>query len=91
MPMRLVTYEPQNPSNRKVIKNEIKAFKNWKEINDSVYLIVTDEVPKKIYAKLKHHIDDDDKLYIFNITQPAAGTGPDKLNDWVKEHLPGAK
>jgi hypothetical protein len=91
MPMRLVNYEPQNPANRKTVRNEIKEYRDWKEINEGVYIIVTNDTPKKIYSKLKRFIDEDDKLYIFNITQPAAGTGPDKLNDWVKANLPGAK
>ena len=91
MPMRLVTYEPQNPANKKAIKSEIKAYKTWRELNDSVYVVVTDDPPKRIYARLKKHIDDDDKLYVFNITQPAAGTGPDTLNDWVKANLPSWK
>ena len=91
MPMRLLTYEPQNPANRKVVRSEIKAYKEWREINESVYLIVTNDPPKRIDGRLKQHIDEDDKLYIFNITQPAAGTGPDKLNDWVKANLPSWK
>lgn len=91
MSMRLVTYKPVNEANKKAIRNEIKAYKNWREIGESVYAVVTDESPKRIYARLKKFIDENDKLYIINLTQPAAGTGPDKTNDWLRDNLPSGR
>ena len=90
MAMRLVTYEGKAAGAVKSIKAEIKAYKEWRALAENVFVLRTEETPRQIYNKLKQVlVDETDKLYVFTIVRPAAGTGPDTVNDWVEAALTG--
>jgi len=90
MAMRLVTYEGKAAGAVKSIRAEIKGYREWRPLAENVFVIETNETPKQIYNKLKQVlVDETDKLYVFTVVQPAAGTGPDTVNDWVEAALTG--
>lgn len=71
----------------KDLTNEIKSYKTYAHILESVWAIVTDDNAKEIRAKLKRHIVKKDSLFVVRSGVEAAWTDVICSNGWLKEHL----
>jgi hypothetical protein len=57
-------------------------------LNQSVYVIRTDNTPREIFKRLKPFVDHDDNLYVMKIGD-VIGHGNSDVNAWLEDRLNG--
>lgn len=66
---------------------EIKSYKTYAHILESVWAIVTEDSAAEIREKLKHHITKKDSLFIVRSGVESAWRNVLCSNDWLKKYL----
>ena len=85
----LVTYDLNKETKRPKIVPAIKKLcDSWARLSESSYAIRTRKSPKTVYDELVHLLDNNDTLYVINLSRPYYGQGPQEVNDWLEDNLP---
>lgn len=87
MAVYIVTYDLNREQVRPDILAEIKKG-DWAQLSESSYAINTTASADAVFKSLRKYIDDNDTLYVINLTRPYAGRGAKEVNDWLEENLP---
>ncbi|MDC0722110.1 hypothetical protein [Nannocystis bainbridge] len=74
---------------RPSIPDEIHQYGSWQQVTEQTFILITDQSPGDIYDHLKAALDGHHKLYIFTQSGSWFGFGPDDLNKWVYDNVPG--
>lgn len=85
----IVTYDLNKETKRPDILKDIKSYGTWAKLSESSYAIVTSSGAKAVYDKLSKHLDGNDNCYIISLSEPFYGQGPEKVNEWLANNLPG--
>lgn len=66
----------------------IKSYGTWCHLQQSVWVIVTQESSVTIRDKLCKHLDSNDKLFVAKLEGEGAWIGHgDKVSEWLKKNL----
>lgn len=86
MSILLITYDLNKPGQDYTKLFEIiKTAPKWWHYLDSTWLISTQETPSKWFDKLKPSLDENDNIFIVDITkQPRQGWLPKKAWEWIR-------
>ena len=89
MSVYIVTFDLQNKSrNYLYLIDLIKEYNNYAKLGEFSFLISTTQSPVDVRTKLKQALDNGDKLFVGNITPPAAWTNmSDGVSAWIKKQL----
>ena len=87
MTVYLLTYDLNKETSRPPIVAFIKKNYAWARLSESCYAIETDLNAENTYRVFSNFLDDNDQLYVIQLTQPAAGQGPPVVNEWLLEKL----
>lgn len=84
----LISYDLKTPGqNYDELYNKIKSFPGWCHAMDSLWFIKTNESVQTCYARLKTCIDDNDYLFLVDITgQTRQGWMKQDVWDWFNKH-----
>ena len=66
----------------------IKASPKWWHYLESTWIIATDESVKQVSARLKPHIDDNDRLLVIEVRENFQGWLPKKAWEWLHANVP---
>lgn len=87
MPVLLVTYDLKKPGQDYSDFLDVVKSNAWARLSESSYAVKTTDSPKTLYNKLFPHMDANDQVYIVTLTSPYWGLGPEKVNQWLSQHL----
>ncbi len=76
---------PENPE----LIEEIEKFEGNIEIGESTYVITTHRSAAEVYNSLRHFLEANDRIYVFELGEHFAGRGPGGTIDWLNDHLHG--
>ncbi len=85
----LISYDLIGQRDYPELIEAIKQYPFWAKPLESLWLIKTNETAAQVRDYLKSHIDDDDKLFVIDVT----GTGwatyniSQRITDWMKSNL----
>lgn len=66
----------------------IKQYHNWACLGGSAYIIETNKSHVEVRDDLGHHIDGNDKLFVGQLSAPAAWRGySDEVSNWILTKL----
>lgn len=84
----LISYDLRVPGkNYNALYETIKSAKTWWHYLESTWIIKTDENIETWNDKLLQHLDENDRLFVVDITnQPHNGWLPQKAWDWLKKN-----
>jgi len=83
----LVTYDLVNPGkDYSLLYEALKEAPAWWHYLESTWLIKTNLSPQQWFNKLKPFIDDNDRIFIMEITKNYQGWLPRKAWDWIHRH-----
>lgn len=68
--------------------NELKSKQEWYHLLDSTWLLCTSESAAQLWERLRSHIDNDDYIFIAEITNNYEGWLPNSAWQWIKSRLP---
>lgn len=85
----IVTYDLNKETVRPDIVADIQKFSEWARLSESSYAITTSHTADAVYEILSKHLDDNDNCYIISLAQPHFGQGPEEVNQWLADNLPG--
>lgn len=85
----IVTYDLNKENKRPNILKDVKSYGTWAKLSESSYAIVTSDSCKAVYDNLSKHLDSDDNCYIVSLRKPFYGRGPNDVNEWLVNNLPG--
>lgn len=86
----LIGYDLKRPGqNYTNLINALKAYSTWWHGLDSTWMVRTTSTAGQVRDVLLHHIDQNDRLFVVDITgKAAAWYGFDKTaNDWLLQSL----
>lgn len=85
----IITYDLMKPGQN--YPDLIKAVQNYKtycHLQESVWLIVSEQSAVSVRDDLKKYIDANDKLFVAKVSSPAAWFNHgEKIGDWLKKFL----
>jgi hypothetical protein len=64
----------------------IESCGAWWHYLDSTWLVDTDYSAESIYARLKPHLDDNDRVLVVRVGSESQGWLPQKAWDWIRQH-----
>ena len=87
----IVTYDLRNEESSASYQKLLELIKEggiWARLGGSSYLIESDFSPVELRDKYRNALDKDDKLYVGEVTAPAAWIGyNNEVTDWIKDKL----
>lgn len=89
MAVYLVAYDLNKETSRPPIVKAIKEYGTWAKLSESSYAISTSKTPAQVYSGLSSLLDSNDQLYVINLRKPYSGFGPNDINKWLEDNLPG--
>jgi hypothetical protein len=88
MPTYLVAVQPDNPiPDNPELLEEIEQYSNHIELSDTTYIIVSPESSATIYKRMRKHVEDNDPVYVFELSGQYSGHGPNQIIDWLNDVL----
>lgn len=84
-----ISYDLSSPGqNYNDLIEAIKNYGTYCKINNSDWIISTDDKATEIRDNLKQHLDKNDKLFVGELSGAAAWIGyPDSTSNWLKKYL----
>lgn len=87
----IVTYDLRNEESSTSYQKLLELIKEggvWARLGGSSYLVECECTPVELRDKFRTVLDQDDKLYVGEVTAPAAWIGyTNDVSDWIKEKL----
>ncbi|UCD87141.1 MAG: hypothetical protein JSV01_05095 [Desulfobacterales bacterium] len=88
MPIRLVTYDPNEPGrDDSALFDAVKGYGPWAKLSESAYAVETSVSPEIMMEKIKKNIDPYDIVCIITLTSPYSVSGHEDLYDWLSRKL----
>lgn len=87
METKLVSYDLITPGrDYKTVYEYLRGHTAWARPLESLWLIKTDKPSSQVRDELKSHIDQNDKVYVVDVTgRSSSWTGlDDKVSQWIK-------
>ncbi len=82
----LITYDLKAPGrNYAGLYESIKSSGTWWHHLESIWLVETNQTPEQWYNKLATQMDQNDNLFIVQVTRNYFGYLPQKAWDWLKD------
>ncbi len=84
----LISYDLKIPGrDYQRLYDAIKSYGTWAKINNSTWIVKTNDSAKDIRDYLVKHIDYNDSLFVINITREAAWRNVRASAEWLKKNL----
>lgn len=88
MTSKIIEYDLCSPGrNYNTLYETIKSYSVWARITESTWFIRTDDSCVQIRDKLKKCMDNNDRLFVAELTGIAAWSNILCSNDYLKKHL----
>ncbi len=66
----------------------LKATQRWWHYLESTWILLTDETPDQIWARLQSHVDANDRLVIIEVRDNCQGWLTKDAWDWIHSYVP---
>lgn len=87
----IVTYDLRNEESSNSYQKLLELIKEegvWARLGGSSYLVESESTPVELRDKYRSALDKDDKLYVGEVTAPAAWIGyPSEVTNWIKTKM----
>lgn len=84
----LINYDLCAPGkNYEELIKSIKESGTWGKVAESCWFLETAYTPKQLRDNLKKHMDENDRLFVAELTGVSAWTNVICDSNWLKEHL----
>ena len=84
----LVTYDLEDPDFEGDMLDYLKSFKHWKMVTESSYVVITNNPPRHIRARMVHIANKKVTVYVFKVEgspgEGWAGFGYPSVNRWLQ-------
>lgn len=87
--VQLVTYDLKRPGqDYKAVHEAIKSCgSSWWHYLESTWLVESYQTADEIAAKVRQHIDQNDRLLVIGVTADSAGWLPKDAWEWINSHV----
>ncbi|MBS0155163.1 MAG: hypothetical protein JSS38_11245 [Nitrospira sp.] len=87
--VHLVTYDLKKPGQDYTsVHDAIKGCGSWWHYLESTWLVDSRMTAEQISAKVRRHMDENDRLLVIAVSGDHAGWLPQAAWDWINSHVP---
>ena len=83
----LIGTDESSSDYRRLIKHLKEDYNNWANVLYSAFVIKTTQSSKQVRDNLLRHTDDNDRLFVCELTGVAAWHNVICMNDWLMKNL----
>jgi hypothetical protein len=89
MRVLLITFHLREIGQEYELLEQLKLhFNVWSRVSACSYALETSMNPREVFDIFSPLLEDDDILYVLNLSRPFHGQGPVDVNEWLEDTLP---
>jgi hypothetical protein len=89
MKVFLITFHLREIGQEYELLEQLKIrFDVWSRVSACSYAVETAMTPREVFDVFSPLLEEDDILYVLNLTRPFHGQGPVDVNEWLEDTLP---